>query len=55
MCIDFTKEAIKIFEIFFSYDKNLQLENNFKVAPRVEKTEVFGNRNFEIGLTLRVA
>ena len=29
-CIDFTKEAIKILGVFFSYDKNLQLENNFR-------------------------
>ena len=29
-CIDLTKEAIKILEVFFSYDKNLQLENNFR-------------------------
>ena len=27
-CIGLTKEAIKIFGVFFSYDKNLQLENN---------------------------
>ena len=29
-CIDLTKEAIKILRFFFSYDKNLQLENNFR-------------------------
>ena len=29
-CIDLTKEAIKILRVFFSYDKNLQLENNFR-------------------------
>ena len=29
-CIDLTKEAIKILEVFFSYDKNLQPENNFR-------------------------
>ena len=29
-CIDLTKEAIKILGVFFSYDKNLQLENNFR-------------------------
>ena len=28
--IDLTKEAIKISGVFFSYDKNLQLENNFR-------------------------
>ena len=28
--IDLTKEAIKILGVFFSYDKNLQLENNFR-------------------------
>ena len=28
-CIDLTKEAIKILGVFFSYDKNLQLEYNF--------------------------
>ena len=28
-CIDLTK-AIKILEVFFSYDKNLQLEKNFR-------------------------
>ena len=29
-CIDLTKETIKILVVFFSYDKNLQLENNFR-------------------------
>ena len=29
-CIDLTKEAIKFLGVFFSYDKNLQLENNFR-------------------------
>ena len=29
-CIDLTKEAIKILGALFSYDKNLQLESNFK-------------------------
>ena len=29
-CIDLTKEAIEISAVFFSYDKNLQLENNFR-------------------------
>ena len=29
-CIDLTKEAIKILEVFFSYDKNLQLQNKFR-------------------------
>ena len=29
-CIDLTKEAIKILGVFFSYDKNLQLEYNFR-------------------------
>ena len=29
-CIDLTKEAIKILGVFFSDDKNLPLENNFK-------------------------
>ena len=29
-CIDLTQEAIKILEVFFSYDKNLHLENNFR-------------------------
>ena len=29
-CIDLTKEAIKILGVFFSYDKNLQLEYNFQ-------------------------
>ena len=28
--IDLTKEAIKILGVLFSYDKNLQLENNFR-------------------------
>ena len=28
--IDLTKEALKILGVFFSYDKNLQLENNFR-------------------------
>ena len=28
--IDLTKETIKILVVFFSYDKNLQLENNFR-------------------------
>ena len=29
-CIGLTKEVIKILGVFFSYDKNLQLENNFR-------------------------
>ena len=29
-CIDLTKEPIKILGVFFSYGKNLQLENNFR-------------------------
>ena len=29
-CIGLTKEAIKLLRVFFSYDKNLQLENNFR-------------------------
>ena len=29
-CIDLTKETIKILVVFFSYDKNLQLENKFR-------------------------
>ena len=29
-CNDLTKEAIFILGVFFSYDKNLQLENNFR-------------------------
>ena len=29
-CIDSTKEAIKILGVFFSYDKNLLHENNFR-------------------------
>ena len=29
-CICLTKEAIKILGVFFSYDNNLQLENNFR-------------------------
>ena len=29
-CIDLTKEAIKILGVFFSYDKNLLHENNFR-------------------------
>ena len=29
-CVDLTKKAIKIFGVFFSYDKNLPLEDNFK-------------------------
>ena len=29
-CIDLTKEALKILGVFFSYEKNLQLENNFR-------------------------
>ena len=29
-CIDLTKEAIKILRVFFSYDRNLQRENNFR-------------------------
>ena len=28
--IDLTKETIKILVVFFSYDKNLQLENKFR-------------------------
>ena len=29
-CIGLTKEVIKLLRVFFSYDKNLQLENNFR-------------------------
>ena len=29
-CIDLTKDAIKILGVFFSYDKNFHLKNNFK-------------------------
>ena len=29
-CIDLTKDAIKILGIFFSYSKNIELEQNFK-------------------------
>ena len=29
-CVDLTKKAIKIFGVFFSYNKNLPLEDNFK-------------------------
>ena len=29
-CIDLTKDAIKIPGIFFSYNKNIKLEQNFK-------------------------
>ena len=29
-CTDLTKEAIKILRVFFSDDKNLHLESNFK-------------------------
>ena len=29
-CFDLTKKAIKILGVFFSCEKNLQLENNFK-------------------------
>ena len=29
-CTDLTKEAIKILGVFFSYNKNRQLENNFR-------------------------
>ena len=29
-CIDLTKDAIKILGIFFSYNKNIKLEQNFK-------------------------
>ena len=29
-CIDLTKDAIKILGIFFPYNKNIELEQNFK-------------------------
>ena len=29
-CIDLTKDAIKILGIFYSYNKNIELEQNFK-------------------------
>ena len=29
-CIDLTKDAIKIIKIFFSYDENIELEQNFE-------------------------
>ena len=38
-CIDLTKEAITILGVFFSYDENLQLENNFrKTILNIERT-----------------
>ena len=36
-CIDLTKEAITILGVFFSYDKNLQLENNFRKTLNIER------------------
>ena len=37
-CIDLTKDAIKILEMFFSYNKNIELEQNFKTTITVMKT-----------------
>ena len=38
-CIDLTKEAITSLGVFFSYEENLQLENNFrKTILNIERT-----------------
>ena len=38
-CIDLTKEAIMTLRVFFSDDKNLQLESNFrKTILNIERT-----------------
>ena len=42
-CIDLTKEAIKVLGAFFSYDKNLQLEN---VKYRTEESNTRGQNNY---------
>ena len=44
---DLTKEAIKILGVFFPYDKNLQLENNFrKIILNIERIlEMWRRRN----------
>ena len=36
-CIGLTKEAIKLLRVFFSYDKNLQLENNFRKILNIDR------------------
>ena len=50
-CIDLTKEAIKILGVFFSYDKNLQLENNFrKTILNIERIlKMWRQRNLTTG------
>ena len=46
-CIDLTKEAIKILGVFFSYDKNLQLEYNFRKTILILKTWRLRNLTLE--------
>ena len=50
-CVDLTRETIKILGVFFSYDRNLQLESKFK------KTILSTERNLKMwrrwNLTLR--
>ena len=37
-CIDLTKEVIKVLGVFCTYEKNLQLENNFrKIILNIER------------------
>ena len=49
-CIDLTKEAIKILGVFFSCDKNLQLQNNFrKTILNIERIlEMWRPRNLTL-------
>ena len=44
---ELTKEAVKVLGVFFSYDNNLQLENNFrKTIFNIERIlKMWGRRN----------
>ena len=44
---ELTKEAVKVLGVFFSYDNNLQLENNFrKTILNIERIlKMWGRRN----------
>ena len=53
-CIDLTKETIKILGVFFSYDKNLQLEKNFrKTTLSIERIfKLWTRRNLRLGVKI---
>ena len=53
-CIDLTKETIKILGVFFSCDKNLQLEKNFrKTTLSIERIfKLWTRRNLRLGVKI---